>query len=121
MRLLESKRADGLIVAFTLGNLEYLRSWPAQRLPLVNIDRLPSELNIDAVLVDNVAGARQAVDHLIAPGHERICIVTGLPGITSTEKPLTGYPPTLQAHSISPNSALIALSHFRVDGGSGPA
>src|SRR5260370_14948931 len=83
MRLLESKRADGLIVAFTLGNHEYLLSWPAQRLPLVNIDRLPSELNIDAVVVDNVAGARQAADQLIAIGHEAVGILTGLPRFTS--------------------------------------
>jgi LacI family transcriptional regulator len=117
MRLLESKRADGLIVAFTLGNHEYLRSWPAQRLPLVNIDRLPSELNIDAVLVDNVAGARQAVDHLIALGHERIGIVTGLPGITSTEERLTGYQQALEAHGIPRNPALIAEGNSRIDGG----
>src|SRR5258708_20529703 len=103
MRLLESKRADGLIVAFTLGNHEYLRSWPAQRLPLVNIDRLPSELNIDAVLVDNVAGARQAVDPPIALGHERIGILTGLPRITSTQKRLTGYQHTLQPPTIPPH------------------
>jgi LacI family transcriptional regulator len=117
MRLLESKRADGLIVAFTLGNHEYLRSWPAQRLPLVNIDRLPSELNIDAVLVDNVAGARQAVDHLITLGHERIGIVTGLPGITSTEERLTGYQQALEAHGIPRDPVLIAEGNSRIDGG----
>src|SRR5215471_16847991 len=80
MRLLESKRADGLIVAVTQGNHEYLRSWHAHRLPLVSIDRLPSELSIDAVLIDNVAGARKAVEHLITLGHTRIGIVTGLSG-----------------------------------------
>src|SRR3989442_14048185 len=81
MRLLESKRADGLIVSVALGNHEYLRSWPAHRLPLVSIDRLPPELSIDAVLIDNVGGARQAVEHLITLGHQRIGIVTGLSGI----------------------------------------
>src|SRR3989440_3957945 len=32
MRLLESKRVDGLIVAVTLGNHAYLRSWPTHPL-----------------------------------------------------------------------------------------
>src|SRR3989442_4939948 len=72
MHLLESKRADGLIVSFTLGNHEYLRSWPAQRLPLVSIDRLPPELSIDAVLIDNVAGARQSDEQLISLRHQRV-------------------------------------------------
>jgi LacI family transcriptional regulator len=117
MHLLESKRADGLIVSFTLGNHEYLRSWPAQRLPLVSIDRLPPELSIDAVLIDNVAGARKAVEHLIALGHERIGIVTGLTGITTTEERLIGYQRALKAHGIPFDPALIAEGNSRVDGG----
>lgn len=117
MRLLDSKRADGLIVAVTLGNHAYLRSWPTQRLPLVSIDRLPSELSIDAVLVDNVAGARQAVEHLITLGHERIGIVTGLSGITTTEERLTGYQQALEAHGIPLDPALIAEGDSRIDGG----
>src|SRR6266481_1342026 len=98
MRLLESKRADGLIVAVTLGDHEYLRSWAAHRLPLVSIDRLPDDVSIDAVLIDNVGGARQAVEHLITLGHERIGIVTGLSGITTTEERLAGYQQALEAH-----------------------
>jgi DNA-binding LacI/PurR family transcriptional regulator len=117
MRLLESKRVDGLIVSFTLGDHEYLRSWPLHRLPLVSIDRLPSELNIDAVLVDNVAGAREAVEHLIMLGHERIGMVTGLSGITSTEERLMGYQQALEAHNIPCDPALIAEGNSRIDGG----
>ncbi|TMC88577.1 MAG: LacI family transcriptional regulator [Chloroflexi bacterium] len=117
MHLLESKRADGLIVAFTLGNHEYLHSWPAHRLPLVGIDRLPDNVSIDAVLIDNVAGARHAVEHLITLGHERIGIVTGLPGITTTEERLIGYQRALAAHGIPLDPALIVEGNSRIDGG----
>ncbi|HEX6557650.1 MAG TPA: LacI family DNA-binding transcriptional regulator [Ktedonobacteraceae bacterium] len=118
MHLLESKRADGLIVAFTLGNHEYLRSWPAHRLPLVGIDRLPDDdVSIDAVLIDNVAGARHAVEHLIALGHERIGIVTGIAGITTTEERLIGYQRALAAHGIPLDPALIVEGNSRIDGG----
>jgi len=117
MHLLESKRVDGLIVSFAPGNQEYLRSWSAHRLPLVSIDRLPAELNFDAVLVDNVAGARDAVEHLIALGHKRIGMVTGLSGITSTEERLIGYQRTLEAHGIPLDPALIAEGNSRIDGG----
>jgi DNA-binding LacI/PurR family transcriptional regulator len=118
MRLLESKRADGLIVAHHApGNHEYLRSWPTQRLPLVSIGYLPKDESIDAVLIDNVTGARQAVEHLITLGHERIGIVTGLPSITATEERLVGYQQALAAHGIPLDPALIAEGNLRIDGG----
>jgi LacI family transcriptional regulator len=117
MRLLESKRVDGLIVAVTLGNHAYLRSWPTHRLPLVGIDRIPSELGIDAVLLDNVAGAQQAVEYLITLGHERIGIVAGLPGIITTQERLTGYKQALEAHGIPLDPALIVEGNSRIEGG----
>ena len=117
LRLLESKRADGLIVAVTLGDHGYLRSWPTHRLPLVSIDRLPEDVSIDAVLIDNVAGARQAVEHLITLGHARIGIVTGLSGITTTEERLTGYEQALAAHGMPRDPALIAEGNSRIEGG----
>ena len=117
IHLLECKRVDGLIISATQSNHAFLRSWPVHRLPLVSIDRLPDEVSIDAVLIDNVAGARQAVEHLIALGHERIGIVTGLAGITTTDERLIGYQQALAAHGIPLDPALIAEGNSRIDGG----
>jgi LacI family transcriptional regulator len=117
IQLLESKRADGLIIAVTAGNHEYLYSWSAQHLPLVSIDRYPFELRIDAVLVNNVEAAEQVVEHLIKLGHQRIGVVTGLPGISTTIERLAGYRQALEAHGISFDPTLIAEGNSRVDGG----
>jgi DNA-binding LacI/PurR family transcriptional regulator len=117
IRLLESKRADGLIVAVTAGSHEYLHAWPAQHLPLVSIDRSLFALGIDSVLVDNVAGACKAVEHLIKLGHRRIGVVTGIPGITTTEERLTGYKQALEAHGIPFDPTLVAVADSRVEGG----
>jgi DNA-binding LacI/PurR family transcriptional regulator len=83
----------------------------------VSIDRLPEDVNIDAVLIDNVAGARQAVEHLIALGHKRIGVVTGIAGITTTDERLIGYQQALVAHDIPLDPALIAKGNSRIDGG----
>lgn len=115
IRLLESKRADGLIVAATTGSHKYLQD--AHHLPLVCIDRSLFDLGIDAVLVDNVGGARAAVEHLIALGHTHVGIVTGIAGITTTEERLTGYTQALTAHGIEVDPTLIAAADSRVDGG----
>ena len=117
IRLLESKRADGLIVAVTAGSHEYLHAWPAQHLPLVSIDRSLFALGIDSVLVDNVAGACKAVEHLITLGHRRIGVVTGIPGITTTEERLTGYKRALETHGIPFDPTLVAVADSRVEGG----
>ena len=117
IRLLESKRADGLIVAVTAGSHEYLHAWPARHLPLVSIDRSLFALGIDSVLVDNIAGARKAVEHLIKLGHRRIGVVTGIPGITTTEERLTGYKQALEAHGIPFDPTLVAVADSRVEGG----
>ena len=117
IRLLESKRADGLIVAVTAGSHEYLHAWPARHLPLVSIDRSLFALGIDSVLVDNVAGACKAVEHLIKLGHRRIGVVTGIPGITTTEERLTGYKQALEAHGIPFDPTLVAIADSRVEGG----
>lgn len=117
LHLLRTKRADGLIVAVTAGSHEHLRAWPSQRLPLVCVDRSLVDLGLDAVLVDNVLGACQAVEHLIGLGHRRVGIITGLPGITSTDERLAGYRQALAAHGLPIETALIAEGNSRVEGG----
>jgi DNA-binding LacI/PurR family transcriptional regulator len=115
--LLETKRADGLIVAVTNGSHEYLLSWASHHLPLVSIDRSLFKAGIDAVLVDNISGAYQAVEHLIKLHHRRIGVVTGIAGITTTEERLKGYQQSLEAHNIPFDPTLIAEANSRVDGG----
>lgn len=117
LQLLESKQADGLIIAVTARSHEYLQSLPIQHLALVSIDRSLFDLGIDTVMVDNKAGARSAVEHLIAIGHRRIGLVTGIRGIAPTEERLLGYTEALEKHGIAVDPALIAVAYARVDGG----
>jgi len=117
LQLLESKQADGLIIAVTARSHEYLQSLPIQHLALISIDRSLFDLGIDTVMVDNRAGARTAIEHLIALGHRRIGLVTGIRGIAPTEERLLGYTEALEKHGIAVDPALIAVAYARVDGG----
>jgi LacI family transcriptional regulator len=117
LQLLESKQADGLIIAVTARSHEYLQSLPIQHLALVSIDRSLFDLGIDTVMVDNRAGARTAIEHLIALGHRRIGLVTGIRGIAPTEERILGYTEALEKHGIAVDPALIAVAYARVDGG----
>lgn len=117
LRLLESKQADGLVIAVTARSHEYLQLLPLQDLALVSIDRSLFDLGIDTVMVDNKEGARNVVEHLIALGHRRIGLVTGLRGIAPTEERRAGYIEALEKHGIAIDPALIAALHARIDGG----
>ncbi|GCE03461.1 LacI family DNA-binding transcriptional regulator [Dictyobacter aurantiacus] len=117
IRLLESKRVDGLILAAAAGDHTYLRPLPQQRLPLVSLDRSLFEWGIDSILIDNMAGARKAVEHLIQLGHQHIGIITGIAGITTTQERLAGYKLALASHNIPIEPTLIASANSRIEGG----
>jgi LacI family transcriptional regulator len=71
------RRVDGLLLAPTeLNKVRPLEAVLASGLPIVQIDRSVRGLAADAVLIDNVGAARDAVNHLIERGHERIGLLT---------------------------------------------
>ena len=71
------RRVDGLLLAPTeLDKVRHLEAVLVSGLPIVQIDRSVRGLAADAVLIDNVGAARDAVNHLIERGHERIGLLT---------------------------------------------
>jgi LacI family transcriptional regulator len=71
------RRVDGLLLAPTeLDKVRHLEAVLTSGLPIVQIDRSVRGLAADAVLIDNVGAARDAVNHLIERGHERIGLLT---------------------------------------------
>lgn len=117
LQLLDSKQADGLIIAVTNHSYAYLQSLPIQNLALVSIDRSLFDLGIDTVLVENKEGAKSAIEHLISLGHRRIGLLTGARGIAPTEERLQGYTESLEMHGIPIDPALIVTTSARVEGG----
>ncbi len=73
-RLVTERACDGLIVIgahLSQGTAALLEDGP----PAVLVDAYAEEADLDAVVSDNAAGARTAVEHLIERGHREICLV----------------------------------------------
>jgi LacI family transcriptional regulator len=87
---LAHRRIAGLIVASVTDDHSYLRS---AHYPIVFIDREAIGLDADAVLVDDRAGARMAVEHLLAHGHRRIAFVGDRLDIATVRNRLEGFQP----------------------------
>jgi LacI family transcriptional regulator len=74
--------------------------------PLVLVDRRLPGVAADAVLADNQAGARHAVEHLIALGHTRIACIAPPDRPSSVQERIRGYEQALRGAGILPLAAV---------------
>jgi DNA-binding LacI/PurR family transcriptional regulator len=89
--LLRAQHADGLIVSGPRSDDPSLLEMVRDGFPIVLQGSLP-DVAVMSVDVDNVAGARGAVEHLLALGHRRIACITNAPLVyTAAQERLTGY------------------------------
>ncbi|MFS0897195.1 LacI family DNA-binding transcriptional regulator [Mycolicibacterium litorale] len=73
----DEQRVFGLLVSPIGDDLDRLRASRQRGTPVVLVDRDGTGTPFDSVAVDDVAGARLAVDHLCATGRRRIAFVSG--------------------------------------------
>ncbi|MBP7337009.1 LacI family DNA-binding transcriptional regulator [Niveispirillum sp.] len=113
-RLIQSRKADGLIVIGQSDQHEALNAVARDYLPLVVWGaHLPSQLYC-SVGSDNIGGARVAVEHLIRLGRRRIAFL-GVPNLPEVGLRFEGYRRALSAAGIAEDAALTAPAHFTVD------
>lgn len=91
------RRVDGLLLVPAGDDHRYLL--PELRLGMhaVFIDRPPGNIEADAVLLDNVGGARAAAEHLLRRGHRRIAIVVDDMAILTQRERWRGFCDALAA------------------------
>jgi DNA-binding LacI/PurR family transcriptional regulator len=107
LRLLRQQRVAGLVIIPTRSDSAHgLRLGKEIHVPTVLLDMYVDGLNYDVVKLDNVLGTRMATEHLIGLGHRRIAVLTGIPGLATSEDRLAGYHEALRSAGIAPNPAL---------------
>lgn len=117
LRLAVDQRMDGVILASTIPTLGERQDANEPPLTTVLIDREIEGLRADAVLVDNVLGAKEATRHLLGGGARRVACVTGPPNVTTSMERLRGYLDALDEAGISRRRALFRHADYRVGGG----
>lgn len=78
--MLRRREADGMIfLGYRLpkGAQTLLADGPTRRPAIVNGCEFSPKLRVPSVHIDNVAAAREAMEHLYGLGHRRIAVVTG--------------------------------------------
>lgn len=102
-----ARRVDGLIVAPTPTLPAQLAQERSSGTAVVYVDRLPRDLDADAVVSANRSGAAGGVAHLIEHGHRRIAFLGDLPSIGTAVERYEGYVEAHAAAGIRLDPALV--------------
>jgi LacI family transcriptional regulator len=104
---LVSRRVDGLVLMPTSADQSYLNADIRAGLAVVAVDRPARGAAVDTVVVDNTAGARAAIEHLVAHGHRRIACLTDRRTILTATERLQGYQQALSTAAIAYDERLL--------------
>jgi LacI family transcriptional regulator len=100
---------DGILLVPSDSRAQYLKGLASGALPVVTIDRPIEVATTDSVGVENRAGARMAVEHLIQHGHRRIvCAATNAHLLTIQER-IAGFQESMQ-HAKLPRTKALRFS-----------
>lgn len=113
------RRVDGVILA--PGPAAEKRTLPLlakSSTPAVLVDRLPEGSPLDEIGTDNTEPMARLVDHLITDhGHSRVGLISGLPGLSTTDERERGYLDGVRRSGGSADPALIRSGLSSSDGG----
>ena len=77
IQTLANKRVDGLVVASSNKDGQYIQNCLDDKLPVVLLDRLIDGLECDSVTVDNYQSVYDAISLAIRKGHKKLAFIRG--------------------------------------------
>jgi DNA-binding LacI/PurR family transcriptional regulator len=116
LKIMRQQRVAGLIIIPTRSDAEHGERLKAEiHVPTVLLDMYVEGLPYDVIKLDNVKATRLATEHLIALGHRRIAVTTGIAGLATSEDRLAGYIEAHAAHGIAVDRSLLLRGDFEQD------
>lgn len=117
VHLVRANRIDGILVSGPRADDRQLPALIADGFPIVLLGCLKGS-PVSFVDVDNQAAACQAVNHLVALGHERIAFITNGPlEYTSATDRLSGYRQALRNAALSCDETMVRYGNFDMESG----
>ena len=116
IRKLRNQWIDGFLVSSMIGDYQMFKELSAEGVPLVLINRFEDDNELDAVGVDNFAGAYRATSYLIKTGNKHIAIAMGSENLRLYRDRLAGYRRALKDFNIPVDEKLIIRQENGVNG-----
>jgi DNA-binding LacI/PurR family transcriptional regulator len=97
-----SSRVDGILVSMSklTESFDHFRKIQENGIPLVFFDRICDDIDTDRVIVDDEAGAFEAVSHLIETGCKNIIHLSGPPTLNIGINRKEGYIRAMREHNM---------------------
>src|SRR5665213_134145 len=115
LSLFRSQQVEGILVVIAAAPMptnQMVRMIEAG-IPVVCLDRVPDNVPVDSVSVDDGAAAVRGTDHLLENGYRRIAIVTGPLSLQNERRRLCGYEHSLTRAGIAPTESLVWQGNLR--------
>lgn len=110
-----NRNIDGLILASSFDSKNEIDGLRENKFPLVLVDRVFDDFEVDSVSVSNTAGAKKAVDFLYSKGVKRpVCFTISPVYISSINERIQGYLSSLKNED---DAQLFQIPHDRIEEG----
>ncbi|WP_159627686.1 LacI family DNA-binding transcriptional regulator [Massilia puerhi] len=112
-----SKLCDGLLLLLPTADDRFLDVLERQQLNCALVFFDARQLALPTIVLENRAGARTAVEHLLGLGHRRIAFIAGTKRTGQSAERERGYAEALAAAGIAVDPALVVDGAFNQPGG----
>jgi len=112
VKIFIERGVDGVIITTANEAGDHIKLLHDQGIPIVAVDRAIKNFEVDTVLVDNVNGSYQAVQHLILQGHKKIAIICGPQNTTPGKERFLGYKKALEDYNIPFDDKMVMQGDF---------
>jgi DNA-binding LacI/PurR family transcriptional regulator len=114
LQVLAAERVAGAIISPTEAASEEVSKLMDMGAHVVAFDRELTDKRADAILSDNVAGAKLGAEHLIGAGHIRVGFIGGPMSLQTARERLVGYEQAMVSAGLTP---IAAEGGFRMEPG----
>ncbi|MEH6576959.1 MAG: LacI family DNA-binding transcriptional regulator [Amphritea sp.] len=118
IKKMKSRQVDGFILASAFREDESVEYCIKQQLPSVTVGRALNVHKVDQIVIDNEAGIKQAISHLISLGHSNIAYISGPQTISDGYQRYQAFRKEMETSGVGLNEELIVYADaFTEDGG----
>ncbi|WP_226581014.1 LacI family DNA-binding transcriptional regulator [Halobacillus litoralis] len=108
---------DGVVITTADEKGKHLQPLMDANIPVVAVDRMIEEYDVDTVLTGNQEGSYEAVKHLIHLGHKKIAIIRGPQETTPGNERFKGYKKALEEYGLPLKEEWIGEGNFMENSG----
>jgi LacI family transcriptional regulator len=109
IKKMKMRQVDGFILACAFREDEAVEYCLANNLPTVTVGRSLDAHKLDQIVIDNEAGIKLAIGHLISLGHKDIAFASGPLDISDGNQRFQAFKKEIRANGLTLNESLIVL------------